>query len=142
MPLVRLSFASSRPAAERRVIADAAHAALHAAIGVPAADRFQILETTAELIADPQFLGVQRDDGVIFIEIHLSTGRSVEKKQALYREIAARLAEVGVEPRNIFIHLIETTLENWSFGEGLAQYVLAPPAHLASPGAAPRAIGA
>ena len=130
MPLVRISFASPRPPETRRAIADAAHAALSAAIGVPAQDRFQILETTSELIADPEFLGISRDEGAIFIEIHLLAGRSVEKKQALYRDLAEHLAKVGVEPRNIFVHLVETSRENLSFGNGLAQFVETPPTHV------------
>lgn len=131
MPFVRISLKSPRPAAQRRAIADAVHVALQTAIGIPPEDRFQVVETCgADLIVAPDFLGISRDDGVTFVEVHLSVGRSVDKKRALYQEMASALEKVGVEKRNVFIHLIETKLENWSFGDGIAQYVEHPPAHV------------
>ncbi len=131
MPFVRISLKTPRSEIQRRAIADAVHTALQQAIGIPAQDRFQIVETLgADMIVDPQFLDVARDEGAIFVEIHLSFGRSVEKKQALYRALAENLEKQGVESRNVFVHLIETSLENWSFGEGVAQYVENPPAHV------------
>jgi 4-oxalocrotonate tautomerase len=130
MPFVRISLKQSRSAAERRAIADAVHRSL-AAVNVPTQDRFQIIETCGEdMIVDPNYLGISRDDGAIFVEIHLSAGRSVDKKRALYRALAEELEQAGVEKRNLFVHLVETTLENWSFGDGIAQYADRPPTHV------------
>jgi phenylpyruvate tautomerase PptA (4-oxalocrotonate tautomerase family) len=131
MPFVRISLKKSVAPEQRRAIADAIHEALQSAIGIPGGDRFQAIESLGDdLIVDPNYLGISRDESVILIEIHLSAGRSVEKKQALYRDIAENLTKVGIEKRNVFIHLIETTLENWSFGDGVAQYVERPPSHV------------
>jgi phenylpyruvate tautomerase PptA (4-oxalocrotonate tautomerase family) len=50
-------------------------------------------------------------------------GRALEQKRALYRRITELLAErPGVRSENIFINLIEVAKENWSFGQGIAQY--------------------
>lgn len=131
MPFVRISLKSPRSPEKRRAIADGVHRALQSAIGIPAEDRFQIIETLGEdMIVDPSFLGVQRDDGMVMIEIHLSSGRTHDKKSALYRDIATELEGEGVEKRNIFIHLVEKGLEDWSFGDGIAQYADRPPAHV------------
>ena len=131
MPFVRISLKKTLPSEQRRVIADAVHSALQSAIDVPAGDRFQAIETLGgDLIVDPNYLGINRDDGAVLIEIHLAAGRSVDKKRALYRDIAANLEKVGVEKRNVFVHLLETTLENLSFGNGVAQYVENPPTHV------------
>jgi 4-oxalocrotonate tautomerase len=131
MPFVRISLKTTRAEVERRAIADAVHRGLQSSIGIPEQDRFQIIETCGgDLIVDPDFLGVSRDEGAIFVEIHLSVGRSLDKKRALYRDVADELEAVGVERRNVFIHLVETTLENWSFGDGVAQYAEHPPAHV------------
>lgn len=128
MPFVRISLKKSIAPEQRRAIADAVHAAMRSAIGIPAGDRFQAIETLGDdLIVDPDYLGIRRDDGAVLIEIHLTVGRSVEKKRTLYRDIADNLEKVGVEKRNVFVHLMETTLENWSFGDGVAQYVERPP---------------
>jgi 4-oxalocrotonate tautomerase len=131
MPFVRISLKTPRSESQRVAIADGLHAALQSAIGVPAHDRFQVIETLgADMIVDPEYLGIRRDDGAVFVEIHLSVGRTLEKKRALYRDIAENLETAGVEKRNVFIHLIETTMENWSFGEGVAQYADRPPTHV------------
>jgi phenylpyruvate tautomerase PptA (4-oxalocrotonate tautomerase family) len=131
MPFVRISLKRARSPDQRRAIADAVHLGLQSAVGVPAADRFQAIETLGEdLIVDPNFLGIGRDEGAVLIEIHFVAGRGVEKKQALYRAIAENLEAIGVEKRNVFIHLVETALENWSFGDGIAQFVERRPAHV------------
>jgi phenylpyruvate tautomerase PptA (4-oxalocrotonate tautomerase family) len=80
-----------------------------------------------DLIADPGFLGVARTGHPIFVEITLRRGRTVEKKQALYREIARRMAATGlVQPADVLIVLRENDLADWSFGNGVAQYVEQP----------------
>jgi hypothetical protein len=40
-------------------------------------------------------------------------------------------AEQGVRQEDVFINLVEVVRENWSFGNGIAQYAYAPPPHLA-----------
>jgi hypothetical protein len=103
-------------------------------VGVPEQDRFQVISSHGEdLIYDPSFLGVSRSDGIVIVQIFLAAGRSVAVKQALYRAIAANLEhDLEIRPEDVFINLIETSLENWSFGKGVAQYVENPPAHLAA----------
>lgn len=93
-------------------------------INVPAPDRFQIVtEHPAGIVYDAAYLGVKRTDDIIFIQITLNQGRSVEMKKALYRRMAELLTESpGVEPGNVTISLIEVPKENWSFGNGVAQY--------------------
>ncbi|MGA9720751.1 MAG: tautomerase family protein, partial [Acidobacteriaceae bacterium] len=45
-------------------------------------------------------------------------------KQALYREIAQRMAATGlVRPEDVLIVLHENETADWSFGGGEAQYV-------------------
>jgi phenylpyruvate tautomerase PptA (4-oxalocrotonate tautomerase family) len=94
-------------------------------INVPAKDNFQIItEHDANgLIYDPGYLDIQRSDGVIFIQIILNEGRTVELKKALYKRLAERLHnELEVRMEDIFISLVEVKKENWSFGNGEAQY--------------------
>ena len=82
-----------------------------------------------ELIADPHFQGMERTEGFVLVEITLRSGRTTEKKQALYREIARLFAErAAIAPDNVMIVLRGNELDDWSFGRGEAQYVLNPPA--------------
>jgi 4-oxalocrotonate tautomerase len=46
-------------------------------------------------------------------------------KKALYKRIADLLAEsVQVRPEDVLINLVEVPKENWSFGNGIAQYAI------------------
>ena len=69
-----------------------------------------------------------RSENVIFIEITLNVGRTVEIKKELYAGIASRLERVGVRPDDVVISLIEVTKENWSFGGGPGHLRLTPAA--------------
>ena len=68
-------------------------------------------------------MGVERTDGIVVIEVTLNQGRTTELKQAFYATVAQRLHErLGVRPQDVFISLTEVAKENWSFGNGEAQY--------------------
>lgn len=125
MPLVRISLREGTSADYRRAIADGVHCAMVETINVPVADRFQVVtEHHPEgVIYNPSYLGIQRTDEVVFVQITLNAGRSTEQKRALYARIAELLAEnPGVRPQNVLVNLVEVARENWSFGEGKAQY--------------------
>jgi 4-oxalocrotonate tautomerase len=50
-------------------------------------------------------------------------GRSIEAKQAFYKQIADEIHEKEkVRKEGIFITLIDNAREDWSFGSGLMQY--------------------
>jgi 4-oxalocrotonate tautomerase len=133
MPFVRISLKNSRSHGERHGIADCVHRAMVKAIGIPEGDRFQIItEHEADLIYDPDYLNIQRTDGIVIIQITMASGRTVNQKKALFKNIAELLAaEQGVRQEDVFINLVEVARENWSFGNGIAQYADAPPPHLA-----------
>ncbi len=133
MPLVRVSIRTGAPPGRRRTIGDAIHAALVETIGIPAGDRFQVItEHDADgLIADPTYLDIERSEDTIFVQIALRAGRAVEAKQRLYARIAERLHDAaGYRPQDVLITLVENSHADWSFGNGIAQYVPAaePPA--------------
>ena len=125
MPLVRIALRAGRPADFRASLGELVHRAMVETINVPAADRFQVIteHDSTGLVYDPSYLGITRTDGVIFIQITLNAGRTVELKKALYRRIAELLhAELGVRPSDVLVSLVEVSKENWSFGDGVAQY--------------------
>jgi phenylpyruvate tautomerase PptA (4-oxalocrotonate tautomerase family) len=125
MPLVRISLRQGKTAGYRDKIGDGVHRAMVEAINVPAEDRFQVIteHPSDGLIYDPSYLGIQRTDDVVFIQITLNAGRTVDQKRALYQKVAELLAkEPGVRPEDVVISLVEVAKENWSFGNGLAPY--------------------
>jgi 4-oxalocrotonate tautomerase len=129
MPLVRIELPAGKPAAWKRAIADGVHAALVETAGVPADDRFQILsEQSPDLrIVDPNYLGIARTADFVLVQIFLSVGRSGAIKRSLYAAIARNLgADPGLRPQDLMIALAENTRVDWSFGNGIAQYVPEP----------------
>jgi phenylpyruvate tautomerase PptA (4-oxalocrotonate tautomerase family) len=127
MPLVRIALRKGKPAGFGKRVGEVVYRSMADTISVPPKDNFQIIteHDGNGLIYDPEYLGISRTDDVVLIQITLSEGRSVELKQSLYKTIATRLhSELGVRTEDVFINLVEVKKENWSFGNGVAQYVV------------------
>jgi len=125
MPLVRIDLQKGKDASYRRKAGQIVYEAMVATSGVPKNDHFQIVgEHSAEnFVFDPDYLGIHRTSDLIMIQIFFNEGRSVAQKQALYQAVADGLsAELKVRREDIFITLVEVRKENWSFGNGIAQY--------------------
>ena len=125
MPLVRISLNEGRSDTARAAISAAVHQAMVETIKVPADDKFQILTEhgKGQIHFDASYLGIQRTDGVVIVQITLNAGRTVEMKQALYARMAELLNQTaGVRKEDVIISLTEVAKENWSFGNGLASY--------------------
>lgn len=133
MPLVSISLREGKTVEYRKAIADGVHRAMVETIAAPEQDRFQVIteHDEASLVYDPSYLGVYRTDDVVFIRITLGRGRTTEQKKALYARIAEQLAQnPGVKPEDVVINLVENSPEDWSFGNGEAQYLSRPPQYL------------
>jgi len=125
VPLVRISLLKGKPASYRRKLGDAVHQALVETIDVPAKDRFQLISEhdPEDFVYDREYLGIARSRDLVIIQITLSTGRSLYLKRSLYRAITERLAAaIQLRREDVWINLVETAKENWSFGNGVASY--------------------
>ena len=126
MPLVRISLLRGKGEAFGRKVGEVVYRAMLDTLNVPLKDKFQVIteHTRDSLVYDPDYLDIDRSDGFIAIQITLSEGRSVETKLAFYKRVAESLrSELDVRPQDVFISLVEVRKENWSFGNGIAQYV-------------------
>lgn len=127
MPLVRISLPQHITAAQARHISDAVHDSMVSSFNVPADDRFQILSRHApgELVCTPAYLGIAHADALVFIQITCNEGRTLDMKKALFARIAGSIAEGGaVLASDVIVNLVEVKKENWSFGNGIAQYAV------------------
>ncbi|TFZ07049.1 tautomerase family protein [Ramlibacter henchirensis] len=127
MPLVRIDLPASASATEAAAASRAVHQALVEVFSVPQDDMFQVVarRPPGEIVCTPTFLGVDHSDKVAFVQIVCSPGRTVGLKEALYARIAEDVAAgAGLRREDVIINLLETARENWSFGNGLAQYAL------------------
>ena len=124
MPFARIDLLKGKDSRYRREMGRIVYEALRS-VGVPANDRFQVIqEHDADgLLFDPDYLGVHRTDDLVIIQITWNEGRSTDQKRALYKKIADDLhTTLGLRREDVFINLIEVKKENWSFGNGEAQY--------------------
>lgn len=126
MPLVRIDLAKGKSAEHRRKLGDIVYNAMRETIGVPPDDKFQIIteHTPDELNVPKSYLGIVYSADIILIQMTISLGRTVELKQALYKRIADDLhAQLKIRREDVFVNVVEVVKENWSFGNGVAQYV-------------------
>lgn len=131
MPLVRIELRAGKSDHYRMAVSDGVYQAMRETINIPDGDRFQVIteHKQGQLVADPNFMGINRSADFVLIQIFLSRGRTTETKQRLYRRITELLAtSPGIQPEDVMIVLTEVGLDDWSFGRGEAQYVLRPPA--------------
>jgi 4-oxalocrotonate tautomerase len=124
MPFARIDLRKGKDSAYRQEIGRVVYEAL-VSVGVPPKDRFQVInEYDADnFLFDADYLGIHRSDDVVMIQITWNEGRTIEQKKALYKAIADGLnAAIGLRREDVLIDLVEVKKENWSFGNGVAQY--------------------
>ncbi|HVI10941.1 MAG TPA: tautomerase family protein [Candidatus Binatia bacterium] len=127
MPLVRIDLRQGKTEQYKKALADGVHRALVEGAGAPADDRFQIVteHPPGGIIFDANYLAIPRNDDIVIVQITLSAGRKLAQKKKLFQRTAELLAEnPGLNPNNLMINLVEVAWENWSFGNGEAQYAL------------------
>jgi phenylpyruvate tautomerase PptA (4-oxalocrotonate tautomerase family) len=125
MPLARIELVKGKSAAYRRTIGEVVYDAMLATINVPKDDRFQVISEhdPESLVIDSGYLGIVRSPDCVLIQVTLNKGRTLEQKKAFYRAIADGLqARLGMRREDVLINLVEVDKENWSFGNGEAQY--------------------
>lgn len=126
MPLVRVDLRGGKPAAYRKALCDGIYRAMRETFNVPENDRFMIVtEHDADNFVYPEsYLDISHTADLVIIQITANDTRTLEQKQAFFARVAALLSEnPGIRRQDIFINLVEVKKENWSFGNGVAQYV-------------------
>ncbi|MGO8985780.1 MAG: tautomerase family protein [Terriglobales bacterium] len=125
MPLVRIDLFEGKTPEYHAQIGQVVYRAMFETLNVPKDDRFQIIaeHSKTSLLFDRDYLGIHRSDDCIFLQITLNGGRTVEMKQRFYKAVADGLHEaLTLRKEDVFISLVEVQKENWSFGNGEAQY--------------------
>jgi phenylpyruvate tautomerase PptA (4-oxalocrotonate tautomerase family) len=127
MPLVRIDLRRGKSAAYKKAISAGVYQALREIFGVPENDRFMVVTDRAEedFLYEQSYLGIAHGADFVMLQITVSDTRSVEQKQALYARIVELLSKnPGIRPQDVMINLIDVGKENWSFGNGIAQYLV------------------
>jgi len=125
MPLVRVSLRRGKSAQHLAAIRNSIYRAMIESFNVPRNDRFIVVHQhdAEEFDYDPTYLDIPRTDDLVMIQIACNNTRTVEQKKAFYARTVELLGkEPGLRAQDVLINLLETSKENWSFGNGVAQY--------------------
>jgi phenylpyruvate tautomerase PptA (4-oxalocrotonate tautomerase family) len=126
MPLARIDMIKGKTPEFRQGVGDAVYQAMIDVLKAPAGDRFQVIteHDRENFVFDPDFLGIHRTTGCIFIQLTLVAGRSLEQKRGFYRQVANTLHDrFGVRREDVVINLVPVNVDDWSFGNGEASLV-------------------
>ena len=125
MPLVRIDLIDGKSEEYRNTIAAVVYDTMRETMNVPKDDRFMVIteHLSENFIVDPNYLGIQKTKDCVFIQLTLNAGRTLDQKRAFYKAVADGLNQrLKLRREDVFINLVEVNKENWSFGNGEAQY--------------------
>ncbi len=124
MPLTRIAIRDGRSSEYKQALMDEIYEAMRETVAIKDGDRFMaITEHPSDAFAYGPFLGIDRSDDLVQIQVFWAPGKSTEAKLAMYKRIVERLGEnPGVRPQDVLISVAETAAENWSFGHGETQF--------------------
>jgi 4-oxalocrotonate tautomerase len=126
MPLARIDIGQNAPPERIRVVSEAIYNAMVEIAGVPLHDKFQVVTRHAadEIIYPAEgYLGLTYTNDIIIIQVTWVAGRSTDVKKRFYRRIADEIHErAGVRKEDVWINLVDSSREDWSFGNGEMQY--------------------
>ena len=125
MPITRVAIRKGKPASYKQAILDSIYAAQLEAVHITEGDRFMALteHEASEFAYGATFLGINRTDDLVQIQVFWAPGKTVDLKKAMYRKIVEYLGKnPGVRPDDILISIFESPAENWSFGNGETQF--------------------
>lgn len=125
MPFLRFDIIEGRSDQEIAELLDATHRVVLRSFGVPVRDRYQVVSEhkPSRTRIEDTGLGIQRSDKVVLLQI-TTRPHSTEEKTAFYRELCAELQRsCGIEASDVMVNIIQNSDEDWSFGNGRAQFL-------------------
>lgn len=125
MPLVHISLRTGKSDAYRQAIFDGIYQAMRDTFNVPEDDQFMTIteHESSNFRYGESYLDIARSDDVIFVQISAMNSRTAEQKKALFARIVELLSQnPSLRPEDVFVNIIEGVKENWSLGNGIAQY--------------------
>lgn len=125
MPFARISVPAGKSADYKKTVGDVVYEAMLPTLKAPESDRFQVIteHSQVDLVLDPNYLGISRTKDAVIVQLTMNEGRTVEQKKAFFKAVADGLHQrLKLRREDVFINLVEVKKENWSFGNGVAQY--------------------
>jgi 4-oxalocrotonate tautomerase len=126
MPLARIDISRDAPPGRIKIISEAIYGAMVEIANVPLHDKFQVVTRhAADEIIYPKdgYSGPSYTGNLILVQITWVAGRSTEVKKKFYKRVVDEIHErAQVRKEDVWISLIDSRREDWSFGNGVMQY--------------------
>jgi 4-oxalocrotonate tautomerase len=126
MPFVHIFHSWESDDPRTTWLVDGVHQALVETFAVPVDDHFQPMSSHTsgrQLRVAPEFLGVRHSPDADLIQVTCTPGQSAAQKKALSAAIASKAHLLAsTDPQEVIVNLVETSRENWSFGNGPTQF--------------------
>ena len=124
MPVTRIAIRDGKSAEYQQALMEEIYQAMRETVQIKDGDQFMaITEHGPSQFAFGAFLGIERSDDLVQIQVFWAPGKAIAAKRAMYKRIVERLGNnPGVRPEDVLICVVETAAENWSFGNGETQF--------------------
>lgn len=121
MPLVTISILKGKSPEYIKDVSDSVNSAVIECMNFPDDDHYQIIYQL-----DSDSLQFQSRDGDrVMMHLVMRAGRSNKSKQAFYKKVVENLSKnPGINPANVLITITENHDIDWSFRDGIAQFVV------------------
>jgi len=121
MPLINISIPKGKSAEYIKAIADGVNSAVLTTLeGFPPDDRYQIIHEHESYELEYQ----TRTGDRVMLYLIMRAGQKPESKKAFYQKVVQNLKSCpGIDPANVLITIAENHDIDWSFRDGVAQFV-------------------
>ncbi len=121
MPFVNIFLLKGKSTEYIKAVADGINSAVIETMGFPEDDRYQVINQL-----EPECIQLQNSDGDrVMMHLVMRAGRSNKSKQACYEKVVRNLsANPGIPASNVLITITENHDIDWSFRDGVAQFVV------------------
>jgi 4-oxalocrotonate tautomerase len=92
----------------------------------PENDRFQVIaeHDADDFVFDPTSFSIERSADLVFVQLTLAEGRTLEQKRGFYKQVVDELNQrLNMRREDVFISLVGTGRDDWSFGNGESSLV-------------------
>ncbi|GAB6093134.1 tautomerase family protein [Furfurilactobacillus curtus] len=126
MPLMKFDLIKGqRSETEIDQLLEITYEVMLSTFGAPVGDQYQVVNQhdSYEMKIKDTGLGIKRTAQVMVLTL-VTRPRTTQQKQAFYRQLVDRLhSEMAIRPEDVVISLVVNQDEDWSFGNGEAQFL-------------------
>ncbi|MFM7085353.1 MAG: tautomerase family protein [Hyphomicrobium sp.] len=126
MPLLRIDVYKGRNESDLKKLLDVIHNITVEVFNIPPRDRYQIINehSPEHLIVQDSGLNIPRTKDFVMIQV-TTRKRSQKMKETFYSRLAEELhKKCGIAQSDVMINFVTCGDEDWSFGNGRAQFLI------------------